>query len=457
MRDDGSSGTLGAVEQLADINLASNPFYSEFTDSFPLSAEAQSLPNMHGAGMVRDLREAASLPNLQGSALATQLTAFAAESTRSGQLAMLDTLLKTWADTSTMTTTANAADAGVNLNVSFAGVTNGTPAWQAWIDKLSTLEQFNGQTFSPIPASGGTLSIDFFAARETLLDVSYSALKESVYGALVMQTRLKPYLDQISLSTSESGVAMDFSAMEAEMDARYATDSENAVTDLIELTKYVAPQLSQSGWQCAAKLTQWISAAESNGTWEGLRTNMGVSYTGAATAANDFHLMSLASTSFDAGAGNDTVIGSSGNDTIYGVGGEDFLVSGVGDDTLVGSSGSDTLMGGGGNDVLYAYDVNPQYYNRETVANTLNGGKGNDTLHGSGGSDTYLYNLGDGADTIYETTAYNVADTAVDRIVLDAGIAPADVTMGRSGNDLLLKFATAGDQITLKNWYSSSA
>jgi hypothetical protein len=40
-----------------------------------------------------------------------------------------------------------------------------------------------------------------------LLDAAYAALKESVYGALVMQTRLKPYLDQISLSIGESGIA----------------------------------------------------------------------------------------------------------------------------------------------------------------------------------------------------------------------------------------------------------
>jgi hypothetical protein len=31
-------------------------------------------------------------------------------------------------------------------------------------------------------------------------------LKESVYGALVMQVRLKPYLDQIGLSIGESGI-----------------------------------------------------------------------------------------------------------------------------------------------------------------------------------------------------------------------------------------------------------
>jgi hypothetical protein len=70
----------------------------------------------------------------------------------------------------------------------------------------------------PVPAAGTTLAIDFFSTREVLLDAAYTALKESVYGALVMQTRLKPYLDQIGLSIGESGIALDFSAMEAAND-----------------------------------------------------------------------------------------------------------------------------------------------------------------------------------------------------------------------------------------------
>ena len=207
VRSDGSNGTLGAVEQLADVNLASNPFYSEFTDHILLTEAAQTMADMQGAGQVRNLREAASLPTSQGNALATALTAFSAATTRSDQMAQLDSLLKTWAETSSMATTASGAFAGVNLSVTFAGVANGSPAWQAWMDKLSILERFNGQTFMPVPAAGTTLAIDFFSTREVLLDAAYTALKESVYGALVMQTRLKPYLDSVGLSVDANGIA----------------------------------------------------------------------------------------------------------------------------------------------------------------------------------------------------------------------------------------------------------
>lgn len=68
-----------------------------------------------------------------------------------------------------------------------------------------------------------------------------------------------------------------------------------------------------------------------------------------------------------AGAGNDTVIGTSGVDTING---------GLGSDTLNGGAGNDTLNGGDGNDYLV-------------------GGAGDDLLSGGQGEDTARYTLPD--------------------------------------------------------------
>ena len=59
-KTDGSSGTTGEViGNLADINLAANPFNREFTDPLDTTA-VNHLPDMQGSGMVRDLREAAN-------------------------------------------------------------------------------------------------------------------------------------------------------------------------------------------------------------------------------------------------------------------------------------------------------------------------------------------------------------------------------------------------------------
>lgn len=91
----GTQGTLGETSRLADVNLGVDTFQRAFTDQIPLTPEAQSLPDMQGSGLVRDLREAAS----QSSALAGLLAQYAAAPTRAAQRALIDPLLLAWAET----------------------------------------------------------------------------------------------------------------------------------------------------------------------------------------------------------------------------------------------------------------------------------------------------------------------------------------------------------------------
>jgi hypothetical protein len=97
--------------------------------------------------------------------------------------------------------------------------TNLSPAWQ---HKLHILETFNGRTFYKMPwdtinaqsgvtgmsvthdATGDHIIINMNGTQLALLDQAYNALRESVYDALVVQTRLKPYLDDISLTLDAS-------------------------------------------------------------------------------------------------------------------------------------------------------------------------------------------------------------------------------------------------------------
>ena len=46
IKTDGTEGALGEVVGMGDINLASNPFYSEFPDHIPLTEAAQDIANM---------------------------------------------------------------------------------------------------------------------------------------------------------------------------------------------------------------------------------------------------------------------------------------------------------------------------------------------------------------------------------------------------------------------------
>ncbi|MDR0775317.1 MAG: hypothetical protein LBE81_01575 [Azonexus sp.] len=70
-KTNGQTGEIGEFEtsgettdengNTGNLDLANNPFYRQFTDAIPLSEAAAALPDLHGAGMARDLREAATL------------------------------------------------------------------------------------------------------------------------------------------------------------------------------------------------------------------------------------------------------------------------------------------------------------------------------------------------------------------------------------------------------------
>ena len=71
------------------------------------------------------------------------------------------TLIKVWSDTSTMLTTATGAYAGHPITVTLQGITNGTPEYQAWLDKLTILERFNGRTYRVVPAGSEARILNF--------------------------------------------------------------------------------------------------------------------------------------------------------------------------------------------------------------------------------------------------------------------------------------------------------
>ncbi|MFM9886071.1 MAG: calcium-binding protein, partial [Burkholderiales bacterium] len=82
------------------------------------------------------------------------------------------------------------------------------------------------------------------------------------------------------------------------------------------------------------------------------------------------------------GDGDDSIDGAGLDDHLYGGRGQDLLIGLAGNDYLQGDAGDDVLVGGAGDD-------------------TLIGGAGDDKLLDGGlGNDTYIWNAGDGVDTI---------------------------------------------------------
>ena len=105
---------------------------------------------------------------------------------------------------------------------------------------------------------------------------------------------------------------------------------------------------------------------------------------------------------------------------------------GTRDTTLIGSEESDKIYGYGGDDILI-------------------GGAGDDALYGGTGNDTYIFNLGDGNDTINEQNA----NSENDRILFGEGISARSLYASRSGNDLVMSILGTDDTITITNHFSS--
>ena len=139
-------------------------------------------------------------------------------------------------------------------------------------------------------------------------------------------------------------------------------------------------------------------------------------------------------------------------------------LGGNGDDRLVGygetvgyhqseifhtGSGNDVVYAGDGDDNLYGEDGNDSLYG-ENGDDTIVGGKGNDYLDGSNGADTYVFNLGDGIDIVYDYEYYR--GSANDRILLGEGISVNDIHLSRNGNNLVVDYSLT-DSITIKDAY----
>ncbi|MGJ7904231.1 calcium-binding protein, partial [Lysobacter sp. 1R34A] len=90
------------------------------------------------------------------------------------------------------------------------------------------------------------------------------------------------------------------------------------------------------------------------------------------------------------------------------------------------------------------------------ATNTFEGGVGNDSLQGYWGGDTYLFNLGDGQDTIRDNGSYSSTGIYTDTLRFGAGISASDIQASRSGNDLVLAHANGNDKITVRDWFVSS-
>ncbi|AJE21032.1 Rhizobiocin/RTX toxin and hemolysin-type calcium binding protein [Azotobacter chroococcum NCIMB 8003] len=481
VRLDGTEGEVNANQSLAaNLDLASNPFYREYTDRIELSEEVAALPDMKGSGAVRDLQEAAMLD----AGLRNVLAEYSQATTREQQLALIDKLLAEWASSSDFRTfDQRVSDLNTELGyldvefefvyswdkpasglsfssggsgpgsgriggISLGGSEESGPTAEqlekkALLERIKALEIFNAQNFfnfgkretlnengesdvsiqlssgaTSRNSGGGIQGIAFgshtiYLTEEDLtvnsgqsrfLNSSYEALHQSVYDGLLLQTRLKPYMDAVSLTFNENGIGFDFSQVDSLFQTRYDSAPAEAICDLLDLQRVRGVDLAALGWEGLGQLNQWLNEA------------LGGPNEAAVLAA-------LA----DFGYSGIRLQGEEGN-------GNDVVISDANGGVLQGLAGNDLVLGGAGND-------------------TLSGGTGSDTLYGGKGSDVYRFNLRDGHDVIIESLGE--ADSNV--IEFGPGIRAGDINISLDGNNLLLSHINGRDSLTVANWLAGSS
>ncbi|MCK9202338.1 MAG: putative Ig domain-containing protein [Gallionella sp.] len=225
--------------------------------------------------------------------------------------------------------------------------------------------------------------------------------------------------------------------------------------------------LSVSGTTDSLTLSGWIS-------YDAARIEQVVFPDNTVWNADD--IMSMASTAPTAGSdyitgtdGNDTIIALSGNDGVLGGTGDDVLIGGVGNDWLLGEGGSDIIVGGSGADEMsadrsYTDTANDflsggagnDYLNSSIANDLLIGGSGDDDIYADDGNDVLLFNRGDGNDLVESDYSSNgiLLAQRTDTLSLGGGISYADLSLERSGNDLLLN-AGNGESLTFTYWFNT--
>ncbi len=143
------------------------------------------------------------------------------------------------------------------------------------------------------------------------------------------------------------------------------------------------------------------------------------------------------------GDGNDTIHGDSGNDLILGDAGIDILYGDSGNDIIDGGANDDLIFGGLDNDLLFGGDGEDYVYG-ELGNDIIVGGKGDDLLDGGEGNDVYIFSRGDGKDTITD-------EAGTSDIIRFTDYAISELTLTKSGNDLVISSLDASDRITITN------
>ena len=217
--------SVSTQQTVQNVNFTQNSFYREFADNPVVTAQAAALPQMQGAGVVRDLREAMSLGTAQATALTQQVSNFGSAITAQARQGLIDTLITQWGATSSLAEARvrtpdlglgflGASGSGGGGNVGGGTATSFFPTGRAVATfanadpllyaKLTALERFNGIAIIERyaqrvvgsyldPSTNSWRNYIYYtvvieAPRRAFFEQAYDSLKASVYQSLYLQT-----------------------------------------------------------------------------------------------------------------------------------------------------------------------------------------------------------------------------------------------------------------------------
>ncbi|MGA0588667.1 calcium-binding protein [Dyella sp. KRB-257] len=320
----------------------------------------------------------------------------------------------------------------------------------------------------------------------------YNTFFEGVYASLSVQTRLKGYLELIDFgwANGTSTMALNFGRLNEALAAKHTSNPEAALVDLAELLKFKGQVFVEGGWtEGQNSLRSWLTDAQGDpvlrdrlaaagiflgtavvgGSAETVGTTSGDVLVSRGTLSTDREALrggggddtllgGMGSDVLSGDAGNDilsggdgadTLDGGQGNDRLYGGLGSDNLSGGDGDDEHFGDEGNDSLMGGAGRDVLHGGEGNDSLQGGDGD-DRLDGGAGNDYMAGNAGNDIYAFGRKSGHDTINN---YDNVAGRKDVLQMATGIAPSDLKVWRSGDDLCLQVLGAEDRVDIQYYF----
>ncbi|WP_344804195.1 hypothetical protein, partial [Allohahella marinimesophila] len=206
------------------------------------------------------------------------------------------------------------------------------------------------------PVTISQKAFTFSPEQIALIGSSYDQLKNSIYDALLSQTRLKPAFDSIQLKIDDAGqLALDLTGFDAVLAANIQADQANGLQDFIDIARIHGEQLKSQGWQEYGVLIAALDGRpltdESAALLSDLKIDV-LSSDGTAQSITQSDRISLAdnaSNVINGSVGNDKILGNGGDDIINGLGGNDIIEGGSGNDILNGGAGANQLFGGDGN------------------------------------------------------------------------------------------------------------